>query len=766
MPRIWDRHRVEGAGRVKFGVSDFSLNEVLYGADPTERVVAVETLETTATLFLRSVDDALSTRQVPFRPWLITDTTDRFPNAEEVRLDGDGYNVLYRFGAWSAFLDARRELRDEHAPVMQYGSATKQFLIGSGITLFKGMAFDDLRRMQIDIETTTLDPLGQGASIFLIAISDNRGLATVLGGEERSMLRDLISIVDERDPDVVEGHNFYSFDLPYILARCRALGVTPSLGRGAAPANVGQRRNCSIGANTREFVPVYLYGRHILDTLLAVQRFDVARGQLSSYGLKECAQVYGFAATDRVYLDRTQIVETFQADPERVKTYALHDVEETACLSSLVAPTEFYQTQIVPESLQTVAVTGSGEKINSVLVRAYIRQGLAIPKQKSPKPYPGGYTEVRLTGVLRPVVKADVESLYPSLMLVNKIAPESDKLGIFLPLLRELTSRRLDAKAKANAAKQGPVPPGLGARGPKPEVEGGEAKGEGRTNDFAYWDGLQNSFKTLINSFYGYIGGPFFFNDFDAARAVTEAGQAVVKQIAADLESTGARVIEIDTDGVYFQPPPGVDTREAEIAYVERIGSALPAGIRLAHDGSYASMLSLKMKNYVLVEYGGRKVYKGSSLRSRADERYGRRFLGEAIDLLMLDQKDEASTLYKSVLDQIEAGEMPVDLLARRERVTDKLISSELRRRAAAAIRDSGASHGDFISLYQRKDKTLALIAEYTGDEDVEHYGQKLYRFACRIREAFDDEEFDRLFPKPIPFSKRPDPAQLTMDFF
>ena len=725
-------------------MTDISLNEVLYGVDPTERVVAVETLETTATLFIRDIDDNVVTRQVPFTPWLISTVYSRFPDAEQVVLEGDGYNVLYRFPSWSSFLDARRTLRDEHAPVMQYGSSTKQFLMSGGITLFKNMVFDDLRRMQIDLETTTLDPSASGASIFLIAISDNRGFTTVLSGRERDMLEQLVDIIATRDPDVIEGHNFYGFDLPYLLARCRALGVAPDFGRGGAQANIGQRRNCSIGANTREFVPVYLHGRHIVDTLLAVQRFDVAKGQLSSYGLKECAQVFGFAPADRVYLDRTQITETYRADPELVKKYALHDVEETACLSSLVTATEFYQTQIVPESLQAVAVTGSGEKINSVLVREYLRQRLAIPKQKSPKPYPGGYIEVRQTGVIRPVVKADVESLYPSLMLVNRIAPESDKLDIFLPLLSELTKRRLQAKVEAKATSGDPT--------------------KSRAHD--YWDGLQNSFKVLINSFYGYIGGPFYFNDFDAARAVTEAGQSVVKQIAVELEATGAKVIEIDTDGVYFQPPPEVDTREAEMAYVERVGEALPAGIRLAHDGSYASMLSLKMKNYVLVEYAGKKVYKGSSLRSRADERYGRRFLGEAIDLVMADRKEEASTLYKQMLDQIEAGQMPVELLARRERVTDKMISSELRRRAAAAIRDSGASHGDFISLYQRKDKSLALVSDYAGDEDVEHYGQKLHRFVCRIREAFDEAEFDVLFPKPIPFSKRPDPAQLTMDLF
>ena len=53
---------------------------------------------------------------------------------------------------------------------------------------------------------------------------------------------------------------------------------------------------------------------------------------------------------------------------------------------------------------------------------------------------------MRVTGVVRPIVKADVESLYPSLMLVNKIAPASDTLNIFLPLLAELTTRRLEAK--------------------------------------------------------------------------------------------------------------------------------------------------------------------------------------------------------------------------------------------------------------------------------------------------------------------------------
>ncbi len=722
-------------------MSDAHFDQVLFGADPTERVVAVETNDRDATLFLRE-GDATLTRTVPFVPWLALDKERHFAGAETTELEGPGYRYLVQFpGGWGAYQNAKRSLRDEHAETMQYGSAIKQFMIASGITLFQKMAFDDLRRMQIDIETTTLDPALPEACIFMVSVSDNRGLSDVLIGDEPDILRQLLTLVATRDPDVIEGHNLYSFDMPYLMARMSALDIAPSFGRGGVTATVGMPRNCAIGTNARQFTPTYIYGRHILDTLLQTQRFDWSRGQVSSYGLKECAQTYGIAPPDRVYLDRKEIVDIYRTDPERVKLYAAQDAEETAALAALVAPTEFYQTQIVPDSYQNVAVTGNGEKINAVFVREYLRQKRSIARQKASQPYPGGYTEVRVTGVVKPIVKADVESLYPSLMLTQKIAPSSDTLGIFLPLLSELTSRRLEAKGRLKTTPKA-------------------------SREYAYWDGLQNSFKSIINSFYGYIGGPFYFNDYDAARRVTEAGQEIVKAIAAELETQGALVVEIDTDGVYFKPPADVRTEADELAYVDRIGATLPPGIRLAHDGSYTAMLSLKMKNYVLVEPNGHKIFKGSSLRSRADERYGRKFLTDAVNLLLDENSDRLSHLYKDLLAQIEDGQMPVAELAKRERVTEKLLSSDLRKRAADAIRGAGIRQGEFVSLYQKRDKTLGLLQDYAHDEDTDYYATKLYKFAGRLKEAVGEAEFDTLFPKPVPDAKRPDPTQQTLDLF
>lgn len=717
------------------------FDEVLYGADPTQGIVAVEVGDRDATLFVRE-GERTAARIVPFVPWLVLESARRFPNTDLVELAGEGHRFLARVtSGWRAYQEIRRILRDEGVESVQYNSAVKQFLIASGMTLFKGMAFGDLRRMQIDIETTTLEPTLPGASIFMVSVSDNLGLSEVLLGDEAEMLRQLLALIEARDPDVIEGHNIYSFDLPYIFVRCAALGIPLTFGRGGTLAAAGNARNCAIGPNSRQFVPIYIYGRHIIDTLFQTQRFDAARGQVSSYGLKECAQTYGIAAPDRVYLDRSEIVEIYNKDPERVKTYAAQDAQETAALAALVSPTEFYQVQMVPDTYQNSAVSGSGEKINSLMVREYLRQGRAIPKQSPSRPYPGGYTEVRMTGVVKPIVKADVESLYPSLMLTQKIAPAADTLGIFLPLLADLTARRLAAKGQLKKFRDG-------------------------TRDHAYWDGLQNSFKTLINSFYGYIGGPFYFNDYDAARRVTEAGQAIVKQIAAELEAQGSHVVEIDTDGVYFQPPPEVKTEREQVKYVEKIGKVLPAGIRLAHDGAYNAMLSLKIKNYVLVEPSGRKIFKGSSMRSRADERYGRQFLADAIDLLLREDMDTLARLYDDLLTQLRESRMPIEMLAKRERVTQKLLSSDLRKRAASAVKDSGVRQGEFVSLYQKRDKTLGLLQDYDHDEDTDYYANKLYKFASRLKEAFTDEDFERIFPKPLAAGRRPDPTQQTLDLF
>jgi len=692
----------------------------LFGKDPTPSIVAVEPVDSRIRMFIREAGQ-IRTVEEPFRPWLLSDMQIDMDGVhwQELRGELEGRRMLKYLAICDnreAFENLRRALRDRHREIIAYGSLARQYLMLSGKTLFKGMTFADLHRVQLDIETTTLTPDQQGARILMIALSDTRGYEALLDGDERQILEQLVERIQALDPDVIEGHNLFGFDLPYLAARAKALGIPLRLGRDGSELRFGSPRQCIIGANSRTFTPAFVHGRHLIDTYLTVQRFDIGRGDLESYGLKEVAQQLGIAAPDRIYLEREQIPELWRTAPETVRRYCLQDVHETRRLADLTLPTEFYQCQMLPDTLQNLATIGTGEKANLLFLRAYLAQGHAVPAPQEAREYPGGYTEVRQVGLIPRIVKADVESLYPSVMLRYGIKPRADHLNVFLPTLERLRRLRLEAKARAK------------------QTQGAES---------AYWDGLQNSFKILVNSYYGYLGSPFHFNDYDAAEQVTLTGQELVKQIAAEIERQGGLVVEIDTDGVYFQPPPEVQTEADEIAFVERVGAVLPEGIRLAYDGRYKAMLSLKTKNYVLQGYDGKLTFKGASLRSRADEKFGREFLNSAIQWLLNGEPERVVAEYRRLARAILNGEVDIEQLCRRERVTQKS-KQDTHPLYPLAKR---FQIGDYIMVYRKRDGSLGLLEEYAHDEDREHYVDKLYKFAARLEPLFPD--FEAQFPKP-----------------
>jgi DNA polymerase I len=692
----------------------------LFGKDPTPYIVAVEPIDARIRLFIRE-GGQIRTVEEPFRPWLLSDMRMEMDGVHWQELKGEleGRRMLKHLAVCDgreAFEDLRRALRDQHREIIAYGSFARQYLMLSGKTLFKGMTFADLHRVQLDIETTTLMPDQQGAQVLMIALSDTRGYEALLDGDEKQILEQLIERIQALDPDVIEGHNLFGFDLPYLAARAKAVGVPLRLGRDGSELRLGSPRQCIIGANSRTFTPAFVHGRHLIDTYLSVQRFDIGRGDLESYGLKEATQQLGIAAPDRIYLEREQIPDLWRTDPETVRRYCLQDVHETRRLADLTLPTEFYQCQMLPDTLQNLATIGTGEKANLLFLRAYLAEGHAVPAPQEAREYPGGYTEVRQVGLIPRTVKADVESLYPSVMLRYGIKPRADHLNVFLPTLERLRRLRLDAKARAK------------------QTQGAES---------AYWDGLQNSFKILVNSYYGYLGSPFHFNDYDAAEQVTLTGQELVKQIAAEIERQGGMVVEIDTDGVYFQPPPEVQTEADEMAFVERVGAVLPEGIRLAYDGRYKAMLSLKTKNYVLQGYDGKLTFKGASLRSRADEKFGREFLNNAIQWLLNGEPERVVAEYRRLARAILNGEVDIEQLCRRERVTAK---SKQHTHPLYPLAKR-FQIGDYIMVYRKRDGSLGLLEEYADDEDREHYVDKLYKFAARLEPLFPD--FDARFPKP-----------------
>ncbi|MEK6600671.1 MAG: DNA polymerase domain-containing protein, partial [Candidatus Binatota bacterium] len=415
------------------------------------------------------------------------------------------------------------------------------------------------------------------------------------------MLRAAVRVIQSRDPDVIEGHNLFRFDLEYIEARAKRHGVELKLGRDGSPLK-GHASRMQIAERTIAYRKYEIFGRHIIDTWMLAQHYDVAARELEGYGLKEIARHFGIAGPDRTYIPGDKTSWYFDHEPDTLFRYALDDVRETRALSELLSPSYFAEAQIFPYSYQNVALRGNATKIDALFLREYLFRRQSIPRAEGGREVAGGYTDVEYQGVAHHVLHCDVTSLYPSIMLVYSFFPRRDELRIFPGLLHDLRSFRIKAKELARNAQTK------------------EAR--------IYFSALQSTFKILINSFYGYLGFPMgHFNDFEAANQVTAKGRELIQSAVARLKQRGATIIEVDTDGIYFVPPAEVKTEADEEKLIQGLADLLPRGIELELDGRFPAMFSYKMKNYALLDQKGRLLIKGSGLRSRGLELFQRQWL-------------------------------------------------------------------------------------------------------------------------------------------
>jgi len=540
-------------------------------------------------------------------------------------------------------------------------------------------------------------------------------------------------------------HNCFAFDLDYILDRCEMHGVEFAVGRdGSVPRQYDS--SMRFAERTVDYPAIDIAGRHVIDTYFQVMSFDVFKRDMPDYSLKTAAKYFGFAPEDRTYIEGADISRAWTEERERLLDYALDDVVETRRLARHLSGSTFYLTQMLPMTYGSSARRGPASKIESLFVREYLRQRASLPRSEWGSQSMGGYTDIFITGVLGPIVYADVESLYPSIMLNYDIRPDGDVLDLFPTLLDRLTDLRLETKQDMQEAEDEEVRSELDAR--------------------------QSSYKVLINSFYGLLGfGLSAFNDFAEADRVARTGQEILRELIAEIRIRDGLVVEVDTDGVLFVPPDGVRGEQAEIDFTVGLTEAMPEGIRVGFDGRFKKMLSYKKKNYALLTYDDELKFKGSSLISRSNEPFGRRFVRQAIRLLLDEDVAGLHALYMDYRDQIMASDWEsVDSFARTETLKDTIadyekdVESGKRPRAATyelakkRSEETGqpVRKGDRITYYITGDSANVTAFKHcrlakawdpeNPDENTAYYLKRLDEFARKFQPFFADADFRLVF--------------------
>src|SRR5437899_3651802 len=500
---------------------EFEKNTLLFGADPAPRIVAVALGESgTVQLHRREKDGSTMTDVEPFHPfvWCDSDIVDLGIEAE--KLAGDlKYGWRVTVDSWKELIALRNGLKKAGRNFFAFTDPVQHYLAATGRTLFKELPFEELKRMQLEVLsfaepiTGVADP-GPTDHLMSIALSDKSGWEELIivdqkNGEEseHSALKRLTALIRERDPDVIEGHNLFRFDLPYLVSRAKKAKAKLDWGRSGGFLRSRPSR-LQIAEKTIDYPKFAIDGRHFVDTFLLAQFYDVGMRSLVGFERVDVARHFAFCDSEGLSaLTGKELQRAYIDNSEKFSERARCGVRETRAIADLLSPSYFIQAQIFPYNYQDVIVRGNATRINALFLREYFRQHHSIPEMPMARTFEGGYTDVFFTGVARNVWHCDVASLYPSIMLQFYCFPATDQLQIFRPLLTDLRTFRLEAKASMRTALKDPARQ-------------------------RYFHALQNTFKILINSFYGYLGfAQGHFADFDAAARVTQIGRDLLKKM-------------------------------------------------------------------------------------------------------------------------------------------------------------------------------------------------------------------------------------------
>src|SRR5712672_10294 len=174
---------------------EFDRNTLLFGADPTPRIVAVELGETgTVRVYRREKDGSTIADVEPFHPfvWADSDVVDLGIETEKLRGDLK-YGWLITVDSWKELIALRNGLKNAGRDFFALTDPVQHYLTATGRTLFKGLPFEELKRLQIEVLSfdavvqTSRDDSGTGSAdpgykdhIMSIALSDSTGWEELL----------------------------------------------------------------------------------------------------------------------------------------------------------------------------------------------------------------------------------------------------------------------------------------------------------------------------------------------------------------------------------------------------------------------------------------------------------------------------------------------------------------------------------------------------------------------------------------------------------
>lgn len=602
------------------------IDTLIYGNDTTNNIVNL-TLKDEKLFIYTENDSGVNCEILDYTPWVLSPV--KLKDRSE-RLKG---NQFYKW-ITSTTCEKYHELQKEwNRDLWLARNIEECAMLCEGITYHKGMLIKDISILSFDIETSGL-VMNEDSCVYLITnvyrkkdklIKKTFSLENYETPTE--MIQDWCAWVREVNPSIITGHNILSYDLPYL--QCCSLEPM-LLGRDGSVIDFNEKPSKfrKDGSQQYDYHNARITGREIIDTFFLSIKYDQVAKQFPSYGLKAIVKQLGLEKEGRSFIDASRISDYFY-DRDinydawlKTKQYAEDDAEDALKIFDLMAPSYFYMAQSIPKSFQSMINEASGSHLDALMIRSYLQDGYSQPKTSGSVPFEGAIS-MGVPGIHDNVHKVDVVSMYPSIMLEYEIySSEKDPNRHILQLLEYYRTERIKNK--------------------KLFKETGDK----------YYDDLQNSWKILINSLYGFLGASYLLYNYpEGGAAVTRHGREILQKgvewaTGARLEKVvkhiknqgkeneeiqyewklGAKISEgkgftltnTDTDSFSFSHTSKFSKEEFK-QLIKDLNSNYPEIISWEDDGIYDRVIVLGAKNYVLSKDGETK-YKGSATLDQKKE--------------------------------------------------------------------------------------------------------------------------------------------------
>ena len=603
----------------------------------------------------------------------------------------------------------------------------EQYLIQKEKRLFKGYEeYNDVTRFVFDLETTSLEP--KDGRIFMIGLKTNKGYQRVIEcsdeDQERRGLVEFFRVIDEIKPSIIGGYNSANFDWFWIFERCKALHVDiKKICKTLNPShNIKQSENMLKLANEVErYNQVGMWGYNVIDILHSVRRAQAINSNIKSAGLKYITQYIEAEAPDRVYIPHEEIGSMYKDKNEYwlnvtngkykradkpefndldikfpgtyikvkgdniVERYLDDDLEETLLVDEEFNQGTFLLASMVPTTYERVSTMGTATLWKMLMLAWSYKFKLAIPKKQEKADFVGGLSRLLKVGYSKSVLKLDYSSLYPSIQLVHDVFPDCDVTGAMKGMLSYFRNTRIMYKNLA-----------------------GEWYDKDKKKSLSY-DRKQLPIKIFINSMFGALSAPqvFAWGDMFMGEQITCTGRQYLRMMIKFFMKKGYTPLVMDTDGVNFSKPDGVEDRvyvgkglnwkvkkdkvyKGDDADVAEFNDMFMRGeMALDTDGTWPSCINLARKNYAVMDAKGKIKLTGNTIKSKKLPLYIEDFLDKGVKFLLEGKGQEFVEWYYEYLTKIYNKEIPLMKIAQRAKV--KLSMDDYIKRSKQKTKSGGA---------------------------------------------------------------------------